>query len=163
MVSKYTRSKSTWHTKTALCCVVLCLQRLPASVSQSHPPHPPSFVALDCPCCVLSYSHTLTLKPHDQRATVLPLPQPSTALSCPVLSWPCPMLFCRQRLRASHLILTPTRSCFISTSCLVPTSGIRRQVRAMSVKPSLHFAEDFLSFVNASPTRMFIDTLSYIR
>ena len=83
----------------------------------------------------------------------LPCPLPSLALSRP-------MLLCVQRLRPSHLNLSATHSSFIPTSALFIPSAIRPQVRDMSVKPSLHLAEDFLSFVNASPTRMFVASFS---
>lgn len=60
------------------------------------------------------------------------------------------MLTKLQPLRASLLQLTPT----IRTS--TPTFNpllLLCALRTMAAKPSLQAAEDFLSFVNASPTR----------
>ena len=53
------------------------------------------------------------------------------------------------KLRVTLLHLAPTTPLVVSQSKFVLSSA-----RTMSTKPSLKVAEDFLSFVNASPTRM---------
>jgi hypothetical protein len=61
------------------------------------------------------------------------------------------MLTKLQPLRATLLQLTPTHRflCATTSTPLLPSCALR----TMAAKPSLQAAEDFLSFVNASPTR----------
>lgn len=64
---------------------------------------------------------------------------------------PILMLITRQPLRATLLQLTPTtRTCRFTSTTLILSCALR----TMAARPSLQAAEDFLSFVNASPTRM---------
>lgn len=105
------------------------------------------------------------------RSCALPAPQPITAASSAHLQHhrvgrclfcnptprgslterpePIPMLTKLQPLRATLLQLTPTIR--TSTSTIHPLLSCALQT--MAAKPSLQAAEDFLSFVNASPTR----------
>ena len=61
------------------------------------------------------------------------------------------MLTKLQPLRATLLQLTPTkRTCVLTSTPLLLSCALQ----TMAAKPSLQAANDFLSFVNASPTRM---------
>lgn len=63
---------------------------------------------------------------------------------------PILMLTKLQPLRATLLPLTPTtRTCVLTSTPLLLSCALR----TMAAKPSLQAANDFLSFVNASPTR----------
>lgn len=116
-------------------------------------------LCLACRCCCFG------------RSCALPAPQPITAASSAHLQHhrvgrclfcnptprgslterpePIPMLTKLQPLRATLLQLTPTIR--TSTSTIHPLLSCALQT--MAAKPSLQAAEDFLSFVNASPTR----------
>jgi hypothetical protein len=80
------------------------------------------------------------------------LAEPHTATAILQTSRPNPMpiatLLRRTPLHPSSTSTTPRILAF------VPSSLILSHARTMTTKPSLAAAEDFLSFVNASPTRM---------
>jgi hypothetical protein len=83
-------------------------------------------------------------------ATAFRLPTPHLT-SCETIlhaSATCPMLR-TPTLRVLLLHSRPAYTC-ISTTLNISSCALR----TMSTKPSLEAAEDFLSFVNASPTRM---------
>ena len=69
----------------------------------------------------------------------------------PLTSPPEPILMLTklQPLRATLLQLTSTTRTCVLTLPLLPSCALQ----TMAAKPSLQAAEDFLSFVNASPTR----------
>lgn len=82
---------------------------------------------------------------HHRDPAPASLPTPHTGLFPDRATSPMPR---GPRLRAALLHLRPT-CCAVTTAPFVLTSALR----TMSTKPSLKAAEDFLSFVNASPTR----------
>jgi hypothetical protein len=106
----------------------------------------------------------------DQRAPAALLgnraPANIAGASCIIPSPPPLSIYMSSRYRPVCLFLStiqPPSTLYSSVQAISLFRSFQRPARTMasSTKPSLQGAEDFLTFVNASPTRMFFNILPY--